>query len=61
MADEKLVTREEQVQERQRRAAREVAEAGERVMTDGPDGGHFIVDGRTVNHAGEEIGKAKGD
>lgn len=58
--DDRLVTREEQIQERQRAAAREASDADATPLTDTVPGGRYVTDtGDEVDANGKPIDKKK--
>ena len=55
MADEKLVTREERIQEQQRVAAREAGQSRAQPADKGPAGGRYLVGGQLVDSEGKPL------
>ena len=57
MADEKLVTREERIQEQQRVAAREAGQSRAQPADETVAGGRYLVNGQLVDAEGKPLGK----
>jgi len=57
MADEKLVTREERIQEQQRVAAREAGQSRAKPADETEVGGRYLVGGVLVDSEGKPLGK----